>query len=171
MSLTSQIFTILPSGEMRKVSRLAKLHAVVVHERNAVGVDDLVVGIGEQLEGERILGAEGLVALDGVERDAEDDGVQSVVLGQVALEVVSLNGAAGGHVLGIEVEDDPLALVLESEMGCVLLRGQAEVGGGGADGWRSRRPGRGLHAGERSVQSAKVRERVSGQDDCFEVPG
>ncbi len=38
------------------------------------------------------------------------------------------------HVLGIEVEDDPLAVVLREGNRGVLLRGQAEVGRGSALG-------------------------------------
>ena len=57
---------------------------------DTVGVDDFVVGIGEEFEGAGVFGAEGLVALDGVERDAEHDRVERVVLVEVALEVVCL---------------------------------------------------------------------------------
>src|SRR5579859_6585576 len=46
---------------------------------------------------------------------------------------MSLDGAAGGHVLGIEVEDDPLAAVLIEVDGLALLIGQSEGGGGLAD--------------------------------------
>ena len=52
---------------MRKVSRAANFMSPCADDRNAVGIDDLVVGVGEQLEGERVLGAEGLVALDRIE--------------------------------------------------------------------------------------------------------
>jgi len=99
---------------------------------HAVGVDDFVVGVGEQFEGERIFGAEGFVAFDGVERDTEYDSVECVVLGQVALEVMGLNGAAAGHVFGIKVEDNPFSLVLRERYRSVFLRGQAEAGSGSA---------------------------------------
>ena len=73
---------------------MANFMSPCVLQGNAVGVDDLVVGVGQQLEAEGVLGAPGPVALDGVEADAEDDGVVGVVLGQVALEVVRFDGAA-----------------------------------------------------------------------------
>ena len=95
---------------------------------HAVGIDNLMVGIGEQLEGKRILGAESFVALDGIEGDAEDDGIERIVFGQIALEVVGLDGAAAGHVLGVEVKDDPLALELRERNRRVFLGRQAEVG-------------------------------------------
>jgi len=109
-----------------------KLHVSVGHERDTVGVDDLVVGVSEELEAEGVLRAPCFVAFDGVEADAEDYRVQSVILGHVALEVVGLDGAALGLVLGVEVEDDPLALVVGEADGLVFLRGQGEVGRGGA---------------------------------------
>ena len=43
------------------------------------------------------------------------------------------DGAAGGLVLRVEVEDDPLALVVGEADGLVFLRGQGEVGRGRAD--------------------------------------
>jgi hypothetical protein len=102
---------------------------------NAVGIDDLVVRISEELEGERVLAAEGLVAFDGVERDAKDDGVEGFILGKILLKFVSFYGATGGHVLGVEVEDDPLALVIGEADHLVFLRWQGEVGGWGTDGY------------------------------------
>ena len=73
--------TTLPEGEMRKVSRLANFMSPSLGDGDAVRIDDLVVGIGEELEGEGVLGAPGLVAFDGVEADAEDDGVEASYLG------------------------------------------------------------------------------------------
>ena len=98
-----------------------KLHVSVSHEGDAVGVDDLVVGVGEEFEAERVFRAPGLVSFDGVEADAEDDCVEGVIPGHVALEVVGLDGAALGLVLGVEVEDDPLALVVGEADGLVFL--------------------------------------------------
>ncbi len=106
-------------------------HVSVGHERDTVGVDDLVVGVGEELEAEGVFRAPCLVAFNGIEADAEDYRVQGVVLGHVALEVVGLDGAALGLVLRVEVEDDPLALVVGEADGLVFLRRQGKVGRGG----------------------------------------
>jgi hypothetical protein len=109
------------------------LGVAVGHEGDAVLVDDLVVGVGQEFEAEGVFGAPGFVAFDGVEADAEDDCVGGVILRHVALEAVGLDGAAGGLVLGVEVEDNPLAFVVGEADGLVFLRGQSEVGRGCAD--------------------------------------
>jgi hypothetical protein len=108
------------------------LHLFVGHKRDTVGLDDLVVRVGKELEAEGILRAPGLMVFDGVDADTEDDCVQGVILRHVALEAVGLEGAAGGLVLGVEVEDDPLAFVVGEADGLVFLGGQGEVGGGRA---------------------------------------
>jgi hypothetical protein len=68
------------------------------------------------------------MTFDGVEADAEDDSVGRIIFGDVALEVVGLDGTAGGLVLGVEVEDDPLAFVVGEADGLIFLRGQGKVG-------------------------------------------
>jgi len=105
-----------------------KLHVSMGHERDTVGVDNLMVGVGEELEAEGVFRAPRFVAFNGVEAYAEDDCVEGVVLGHVALEVVGFDGATLGLVLGVEVEDDPLAFVVGEADGLVFLRGQGEVG-------------------------------------------
>jgi hypothetical protein len=47
-----------------------------------------------------------------VDAYTEDDGVQGVILRDVTLEAVGLAGTALGLVLWVEVEDDPLTLVV-----------------------------------------------------------
>jgi len=111
-----------------------KLHISVGHEGDAVEIDDLMVGVGEHLEVEGVLGAPGFVVGDGVEADAEDHGIEGVIFIEVALEVVRFDGAAPGLVLGVEVEDDPFALELGEADKLVFLRGQSKVGCGCADG-------------------------------------
>jgi hypothetical protein len=111
---------------------VGELGNAVVFDGDTVGVDHFVVGVGEELEAEGVLRAPGFVAFDGVKADAEDDRVGGVILGDVALEVVGFDGAAGGLVLGVEVEDDPLALVVGEADGLVFLGGQGEVGRGRA---------------------------------------
>src|SRR5579863_496510 len=103
-------------------------HLAEVAER-AVLIDDLVRRVSEQAEGQAFLGAELLVAIGRVDADAEDDGVVGVILGLVALEVVRLDGAALGHVLGVEVEHDPLAVEAVERDLRAILRGEGE-------GWR-----------------------------------
>jgi len=61
---------------------------------------------------EVILQAPGLMIFHSVDAHTEDDGVQGVILRDVTLEAVGLKSAALGLVLWIEVEDDPLTLVV-----------------------------------------------------------
>jgi len=110
-----------------------ELHVAMGHDRNTIGVDHFVIGVGEHLEVEGVFRAPGFVAFDSVEADAENDGVESVVLIEVALEVMGLDGAALGLVLGIEIENDPLAFEVREADGLVFLRGQGEVGRGSAN--------------------------------------
>jgi hypothetical protein len=95
-------------------------HGAVVTER-AVLIHHLVLRVGEQAEGQPFLGAELLVAVGRVDADADDDRVLGLELRKVALEVMRLDRAALGHVLGIEVEHDPLALeAVEGDLRAVL---------------------------------------------------
>jgi hypothetical protein len=110
-----------------------ELHVSVGHQGHAVGIDDFMVGVGEHLEVEGVLGAPGFVAFDGIEADTEDDGVEGMILIEVALEVVGFNGASLGLIFGVEVENHPLAFEVAEADGLVFLRGQGEVGCGGAN--------------------------------------
>ena len=71
----------------------------------AVGVHDLVVGVGQQRELEAVLVAEALVALGIVGRDADDRHAGGLEGGQVVVELARLTGAARGIVRGIEVDE------------------------------------------------------------------
>jgi len=85
------------------------------------GIDDGVIGVGEEFEGQAFFGAEAFVAVGGVEAYPEDDGVRGIELLQIALEVMRFEGAAPGKVLWIEVQDDPFAFVVgEADLGIVL---------------------------------------------------
>jgi hypothetical protein len=84
---------------------IGELHLLVGHKRDAVGIDDLVVRVGEEFEAEGILRAPGLMIFYSVDAYTEDDGVQGVILRDVTLEAVSLEGTALGLVLWVEVED------------------------------------------------------------------
>src|ERR1035437_9831090 len=85
---------------------------VPVRREGSVRLRDNRLSVGEQLEVLTFLRAEALVRVHRVDADAEDDRVRLFVLREVALEVVGLHRAAGREVLRIEVEDDPLPLVL-----------------------------------------------------------
>src|SRR5262249_19113590 len=79
-----------------------------------------------QLEAEAFLRAEVLVRLRGVHADSDDDGVGRLVLRQVALEVMGFERAAGGEVLRIEVQNDPLPAKVLELRGLAFLAGQRE---------------------------------------------
>lgn len=102
---------------------------------DAVEIDDVVVFVGDEGEGELVFLDELGVALDGIWADAEEEGFLGD-LGPGVAEVAGLGGAAGGVVFGVEVEDDFLAAeVAEGEggAGCVTAAddGGGEVGGEG----------------------------------------
>lgn len=101
---------------------------------DAVLVDNFVAGVGEEFESEVFLGAEAFVGLGGVEGDAEDGGVEGVVFGLVALEVMGFEGAAAGFVFRVKVEDDEFAFVVAKGDLFVFLRGEGEGGSAGAFG-------------------------------------
>jgi hypothetical protein len=96
----------------------------------AVGLQDLLVGVGEEGDLQGLLLAELRELLRLVGRDAED-----VVAGageefEVVREVARLLGAAGGEGGGVEVDDDLAALVVgEGDLVAVGVR-QGEGGGG-----------------------------------------
>ena len=102
----------LAIGRDKEGLPIGELHLLVGHKRDAVGIDDLVVRVGEEFEAEGILRAPGLMIFYSVDTHTEDDGVQGVILRDVTLEAVGLKSAALGLVLWIEVEDDPLTLVV-----------------------------------------------------------
>ena len=81
------------------------------HQGNTVLIHHLVVGVGQHLEGKAILRAPHAMAVHGIERDTQHNGVQGLILGQIALKVVRFQGASLRLVLGVEVQHNPLALV------------------------------------------------------------
>ena|SRR5215472_1249631 len=68
-----------------------------------------VVDVGKQLEMEPFRGAELSVRKFILAADAENDGVLLFVLRKVVLEVVSLSRATAGEILGVKIQDNPLA--------------------------------------------------------------
>src|ERR1700678_1343827 len=100
-----------------------------LQSEGAIALDHLVIGIGQQMESQRVFRAELLVAVDRIHAHTENDSVGGVILWQVVLEFVSFNRAASGHVLRIEVQHHPLALHAVKRDGRAVLRGKAECGG------------------------------------------
>ena len=89
---------------------------------HAPRLGDGAVGVGDEREGEALLGLEPIVALDAVAAHPHDDGPEGgEVIVQIA-EVPGLGGAAGRGVARVEVDDDRAAL-LRSEV-------EVPVGGG-----------------------------------------
>ena len=94
-----------------------------------------------------------------VDAHAENDGIVRFELGEVALEIVGFNGAAGRHVLGVEVENHPLALkAIEGDLRAVL-RGKRK-------GWSSL-PHRGHPSSAARAMPAQPQppERQRGQEE------
>src|SRR5581483_2456365 len=60
--------------------------------------------IGEQRKGQLLLVGEAIVGADAVARDADDHGAGLAECGVQVAKILALSGAAGGHVLRIEVE-------------------------------------------------------------------
>jgi hypothetical protein len=118
---------------MRKVLRLDG-HGPKMAQR-AIRIDDLMFRIGKQAEGQSFLGAELLVAIGSVHAHAEYNGVLSVIHGLIALEVVGFDGAAGGHVFGVEVEHHPFAAKSIQRNLRAILRWKSESGRILADSW------------------------------------
>src|SRR5690606_17318193 len=105
----------------------AALHADELAAVELLGADHVeglaqaLVRIAHQREAEALLRAEIVVRLHRVARDAEHLGAALAELRQQRVEVQALGGAAGGGILWVEIEDQPLA-------------GMVGEGGGGAAG-------------------------------------
>ena len=129
---------------------IAGSHHTVPGERTVFG-DDLLIGVGQQLEGQALLGAELLMRIGGVGADAQDGGLFGLILSQVALEIVGFDGAALSHVLRVEIQDHPLTFEILQVDGFAFLRHQLEFrrfaafggqfGGGQGDGGHGQREG------------------------------
>jgi len=89
---------------------------------------DFLILIAQKFEAQAFLGTEFFVAAGRVDTDAHNHRTQFLILVHVLLEIVGFNGAARGHVLGIEVKHYPLAAeTVETDVG-TILRWQSEVG-------------------------------------------
>ena len=112
-------FTILPLGLMRKVLRLAMVTPFRNGPASRTRSTTLCSGSASRWKVRPSLVQNCLWLSAVVHAHAQDDGILGLKLGQVVLEVVGLDGAAGGHVLGIEVEHHPLAAkALRAKSGC-----------------------------------------------------
>src|SRR5438552_14521882 len=89
--------------------------------QRAVLPGHLLIRIGQKLERQTLLGAKVLVAIRRVDADADDDRIELIVFGKVALKIMRLNRAAGSVVFGIEVKHHPLTPeVLQADLAPVL---------------------------------------------------
>ena len=94
-----------------------------------VGLQDDGVGVRDEGEGEGVLGDEALVGGLAVAADS-DDGVALVEEALIVVaEVAGFGGAAGGAVLGVEVEDELASGEIGEADGPAVLVGTLEVGG------------------------------------------
>src|ERR1700733_13012734 len=117
----------LALGINEKCVALGHLDAIVV-AHGSIESYDLLVLIAQKLEAQAFLGTEFFVAAGRVDTDAHYHGTQFLILVHVLLKIVGFNGAASGHVLGIEVKHHPLAAeTVETDVG-TILRWQSKVG-------------------------------------------
>src|SRR4029079_14049470 len=99
---------------------------VLLEDPRAVGLGELVILVGEERERQAELLAEGALALGSLRahaphvRAAFVDGLVGVT------ELARLDGAAGRVVLGIEVEDRPLAALIRQAVDRARLVGEGD---------------------------------------------
>jgi hypothetical protein len=88
----------------------------VLLDPRAIGVGDIVLGVGEEREGESELLAERPLAGGALRTDAPD--IRAALDDRVVrvAELAGLDGAAGRVVLGIEVEDRPATALVGKAM-------------------------------------------------------
>jgi len=87
-----QTLTILPAGSMRKVLRDA-----MPREPSEPYWSTIFLPVSESnLKGQALLGAELLVAVGGIDTDADDHGVGLLVFGQILLKVMGLRWCSLG---------------------------------------------------------------------------
>src|SRR5690606_18532909 len=90
------------------------------------GAAQLLVGVADQVEVEALPVAEVAVRADRIPRYPEDRGAQLAELRQQGVEVPALGGAAGGGVLGIEVQHQPLPGVVGEGGGAAVVKCQRQ---------------------------------------------
>ena len=110
----------LDAADLSPVQELVLHHA----ERLAGGL----VAVGQELERKLLLGLEVLVRFQRVARDAVDVHPGAAELAVQLAKVAALRGAAGGVVLGVEVEDQALAALISEPERAAAGAGKTEVG-------------------------------------------
>jgi len=93
---------------------------------HAVGLDDRSVRIGKQGEGETVFLLKSLVAGHAISAHAQHHGPPFQELGIELRKAAGLFGAAGGHVLGVEVENHLGAPIVGQGTGYAVLIRQGE---------------------------------------------
>lgn len=101
------------------------VHVLGLDEVEAV--DELHVGVGDEVVWEAVLVLELLLILDGVAGDAEDGDAGFLKLLEGVAEAAGLDGAAGGVGAGIEEENDGSGLVVREMDGLAVLILEGEV--------------------------------------------
>ena len=113
-------------GAALDAADLSPVQELVLH--HAEGLAGGLVGVGQELEWKLLLGLEPLMRFQRVARDAIDVDAGAAELAVQVAKVAALRGAAGGVVLGVEVEDQAFAaLVFEPERAAAGA-GKTEVG-------------------------------------------
>ena len=110
-------------------AHLLAVHVLQLH--HAEQFADFFIGVGEQFEREAELGLEAFVRFQAVARDADDDRVGLAEVGVQVAELLAFEGAAGGVVLGVEIDDDVLAAMVGQLEWGVAGGGQFEIGDDG----------------------------------------
>ena len=99
---------------------------------DAKGIGDGVILIGQQGEVKLIALFELFQALGRIRADTEHHHIEGGQLGVDIAQAAGLGGAAGGHRLGIEVDQHFFAAQGGELQRIAVLVGQSEVGGGAA---------------------------------------
>ena len=93
-----------------------------------IGLDESVRFVGEEREGELVLFDEFLVALGGIDADAQNRGLGFEEIPRVA-KGAGLGGAARGVVFGVEIEDQGFARKIREADGSAGAVGAADRDG------------------------------------------
>src|SRR5262245_38923864 len=109
-------------GAALDAADLSPVHVLELHHP-ALLADRLVL-VREQLERELHLGLEALVRLEGIARNAVDLDAGFLKLLPGVAEIGSLLRAAGGVVLGVEVQDQLVAALVGESEGAAAGRGK-----------------------------------------------
>ena len=101
----------------------------VLGSERAIRLEGFLALVTEQQERKAFVGGELLEVLAWVRRNTDDDVVLTREGGHVIAEVARLSGAAGGHRLGVKVDDDVLAREIRERVVGARCVGESECGG------------------------------------------